>query len=342
MFLSPQIPDRIREKVGTAAPYGFRRYHYICRQMQNFKQFVGVRQSVATVRKRIVRDRTYYYLEHTARIDGHVRKRELYLGRHVPKDLERKKREFLATVYRDKWNPVLDRIREGYANELRRTPPSAQERLRETFATIFTYNSQLIEGSTLTLRETAALLERGFTPSSRPIRDVREAEAHRNLFLHILDEERDLTFSRVLAWHRDLFKDTRPDIAGRLREHAVSISGSRFIPPSPVEVYPLLRDFFRWYARSWDKIHTVELAALVHLKFVTIHPFSDGNGRVSRLLMNFVLHRHHFPMFIVAYVGRDRYYTALERAQVNDLDSIFLQWFLKRYVRAYRRLIGPR
>ena len=292
---------------------------------------------MAAVLKRTLRGRTYYYLEHTVRVAGKVRKKELYLGTRLPRDLEVRKRAFLAEVYRERWHPTLERIRESYARDLRTTPPSGVERGREALAVRFTYNTQRIEGSTLTLRETADLLERGITPAGRPLRDVQEAEAHRALFLDILKERGDLTHPRILEWHHRLFRETRPDIAGRLRRHQVAISGSRFVPPSPIEVGPLLREFFRWYARSRDRTQPVELAALVHLRFVTIHPFSDGNGRLARLLMNFVLHRHGFPMLVIPYTGRSLYYTALERAQIQEMEAIFVQWLLRAYVREHRR-----
>ncbi|MGQ0797665.1 MAG: Fic family protein, partial [Methanobacteriota archaeon] len=115
-----------------------------------------------------------------------------------------------------------------------------------------------------------------------------------------------------------------------------------FGPPSPVEVDVLLQEFFRWYAPSRDRLHPVELAALVHLKFVTVHPFADGNGRVARLLMNFVLHERGYPMLNIPYEGRARYYAALERAQTKGVEGIFVQWFLRHYVRSHRRLLMRR
>lgn len=76
------------------------------------------------------------------------------------------------------------------------------------------------------------------------------------------------------------------------------IAGSKFTPPFPAEIYPLIMDFFKWYRKNKDKTHPVELAALTHLKLVTIHPFAYGNGRISRLIMNFVLNKHGFPCSI--------------------------------------------
>lgn len=294
---------------------------------------------MATVRKRVVGNQTYYYLEHSLRAGKEVRKKELYLGKTLPHDMEERKKEFLAEIYRERWHPTLEAIRRGYGGDLRRTPASARGEALESFAVHFTYNTQRIEGSTLTLRETADLLERGITPAQRPLGDVQEAEAHRAVFRSLLRERKDLSLSLVLRWHHSLFATTRQDIAGRIRAHQVLISGSRFVPPSPVEVDPLLREFFRWYDRSKDRLHPVELAALVHLKFVTVHPFSDGNGRIARLLMNFVLHRRGFPMFDIPYTGRRSYYTALERAQTKQIETIFLLWFARRYVRENHRFL---
>ena len=101
----------------------------------------------------------------------------------------------------------------------------------------------------------------------------------------------------------------------------------------------LVRKFIEWYKNSSDKIHPVELAALVHLKFVTIHPFTDGNGRISRLLMNFILHKNNFPMLDITYVGRSNYYTALERSQTKEEDRIFVLHVIKRYMKDYKKYL---
>jgi Fic family protein len=182
-------------------------------------------------------------------------------------------------------------------------------------------------------------LERGTTPNNKPLRDVKEAEAHRSLFHETIMTKRGLSLQTVLDWHWKLLKSTEPDIAGKIRKHQVYIARSNFVPPSPVEVTPMLNEFFEWYNRSKNKINPVELAALVHLKFVTIHPFSNGNGRISRLMMNFVLNRGGYPMFNVPYSGRNSYYNALERSQTKHQDFIFVQWTSKNYVKIHRKLI---
>ena len=190
-----------------------------------------------------------------------------------------------------------------------------------------------------TLRETANLLEKGISPKEKPTSDSKEAEAHKTVFYEMLAYEKDLSLHIVLYWHKKLFELTKKDIAGKIRTHQVAISGSKFLPPSPVELYPSLTDFFSWYRKSKEKLHPIELAALVHLHFVTIHPLSDGNGRISRILMNFILKRHNFPLLDIHYENRSGYYTALERAQVKKEERIFVQWFFRRYEKEYKRYL---
>lgn len=293
---------------------------------------------MATIKKKISGNQEYFYLEHAFRKNGTVGKKELYLGKQIPKNIDRIKADFLAGIYKEKWHGVLDKIKKGYSQNLRKMPPSVREKETRAFMVKFTYNTQRIEGSTLTFKETADLLERGITPK-KLLRDVKETEAHREVFYEMLAYKKDLTLQAVLEWHKKMFQSTKPDVAGKIREYQVAISGSKFMPPFPAEVYPLLKGFFSWYEKVKVGVHPVELAALVHLKIVTIHPFGDGNGRISRLMMNFVLNRHGYPMLDIPYKGRAGYYGALERAQVKGNENIFVQWLFRKYIKENRRYL---
>ena len=292
------------------------------------------------VTKSRIGNQTYYYLEHSFRDKGKVKNKRKYLGKTLPKDVDKMKAELMSEVYRERWHPLLDSIREGYSKESQTMPKSLRDKELKTFSVRFTYDTSRIEGSTLTFRETADLLERGMTPGERPLGDVKEAEAHEKLFYEMLGWDKDISMETILYCNKRLLEGTKPDIAGKIRSHQVAISGSKFTPPSPVELYPLLQDFLGWYRKNKGRLHPVELAALVHLKLVTIHPFGDGNGRVSRLLMNFVLCRHGSPMLNILYEKRDSYYNALERSQTTGDDSIFVQWMFRRYVGTYKRFVG--
>lgn len=292
---------------------------------------------MATIKKKKIGTREYYYMRHTVRMLHGVETREKYLGTRLPANIDEIRRDFLIDIYKERWYPLLEAIRSNYQREQRKMPRTALQKQASSFSVKFTYDTNRIEGSKLTYRETADLLERGLSPRAKPIEDIKEAEAHDRVFREVLAHKKDLSLQVVLFWHRELFMGTKSDIAGKIRTHQVAISGSRFLPPSPVEVQPLLREFFRWYDRSKASLHPVELAAAAHLKFVTVHPFGDGNGRMSRLLMNFVLQKHGYPLLNIPYENRRSYYNALERAQVKKVDSIFIQWFFKRYLKEHSR-----
>jgi Fic family protein len=294
---------------------------------------------MVTIKKKILKGQIYYYLEHSVRENGKVRPKIKYLGRKIPKDIEEIKKNFLSDISGEKWHVDVEMIRRNFSKNQRLMPKSVKAKEIESFAIDFTYDTQKIEGSTLTRKETADLLERGITPKNKPMRDAQEAEAHRDLFFETLKSKEDLSLHEVTEWHWKLFNKTKAGIAGKIRKYQVAIRGSKFMPPAPVEVYPMLTEFFTWYNKNKNKLHPIELAATVHLKFVTIHPFGDGNGRISRLMMNFVLNRKKYPMLNIQYDGRNSYYHALERSQVTKEERIFLQWFIKRYVKEYRRYL---
>lgn len=281
----------------------------------------------------------YFYLAQSYRQGKSVKKKYLYLGDTLPGRIKEKKEEFVREFYKEKFFGDIDKIQKNFSEEFLLMPVSARKKAMDNFSVKFTYNTQRIEGSTLSLKDTARLLEDGITPGSKPLRDVKEAEAHQNVFFNMLDYDGDLNFRIILKWHRELMRDTSEDIAGKIRNHDVAISGSMFKPPMHLELDVLLKEFFDWYSENKKVLHPVELAGLVHLKFVTIHPFSDGNGRISRLMMNFVLKRHKFPMMDIPYTKRDGYYNALERSNIKNDDGIFVQWLFRRYLAEYDRYL---
>lgn len=296
---------------------------------------------MASVRKRTVKGRHYYYLVHTFRLKGEVRTAEVYLGRRVPENLESAIRQLLATECTEKWIPLFDAIQKTFLEVQHGVPKEVQQQNAEAFAIQFTYDTNKIEGSSLTLQETAAVLSRGLTPASRPLADVLEARLHAKLLGRILKSTgRSLTQDQLLQWHRDLFSETKPQIAGQLRTYPVAIGGSRFSPPLPRELPGLMRQFHSWYRHSQRSLHPLHLAGATHLRFESIHPFGDGNGRVGRLLLNFVLNSRHFPLFDLPYNRRMGYYKALEKASIEKDEAVFLRWFFREYARQYRRLLS--
>lgn len=111
------------------------------------------------------------------------------------------------------------------------------------------------------------------------------------------------------------------------------IRGSKTAFPHADFVSPFLKQFFKWYNNSKIKIHPIELAGLAHFRFVTIHPFGDGNGRISRLVMNKILFDSGFPLLNIKYAERKFYYSALEKSATTSDENHFLKWFARYYIR---------
>ncbi len=289
------------------------------------------------IRKKKVGNDCYLYLEHSYRSGPKVVKKEIYLGSEIPKDIEELKLKLNYQIMQEQYFDKFNLIKKRFSHELKKMPPSARAKYLNYFMVKFTYDTNRIEGSTITLKETAKILEEGITPENKPLSDVKEAEAHKDVFYDMISYKKDLSISTILKWHRMLLRMTQPDIAGKIRKHQVKVAGSRTEFPFPAELDVLLEESIRWYHKNKKKLHPIELAALVHLKFVSIHPFTDGNGRISRLLMNFILNKHGFPMLNIKYSDRDSYYNSLERSQTKKQDKIFTLHIFRRYLKECKR-----
>lgn len=136
----------------------------------------------------------------------------------------------------------------------------------------------------------------------------------------------------IIGWHDEIFSGMDHANADILRKYPGGIRGSRAEYPLWEDVPEDLGRFFKLYDKS-NKLNPAEAAAMAHYLFVSIHPFGDGNGRISRLLMNLILYQNRYPMFIVRMADRRAYHKALERANLVNNLVFFLQWFMKRYMR---------
>ena len=144
----------------------------------------------------------------------------------------------------------------------------------------------------------------------------------------------------IKEWHKTLF-NLHPfgeRFAGLIREEQNYIFGSDHVPPPPQLVNPLLDDLFDWYNDVKDSAHSVLLACLMHYKFVSIYPFMDGNGRMTRLIMNYILHKNNYPMYDLPYNIRKSYYKALEKGNVKNDKMLFVGWFIRNYLKYIKTL----
>ena len=185
------------------------------------------------------------------------------------------------------------------------------KRLQEEFLVEFTYNSNAIEGNTLTLRETALVLE-GITIDKKPLKDHLEAVGHRDAFLYVrqLISGKEPMSERVIKEIHSLVMMDRPDDKGLYRRIPVTIAGAFHEPPQPYLVAAQMEQLIA--AQKGTKEHPIEKAALFHLDFEGIHPFIDGNGRTGRLLLNFMLMQHGYPPIDVKFADRKRYYDCFD------------------------------
>ncbi len=294
---------------------------------------------MATVRTIHRGSKSYRYLVQSYRWEGRVRRKQRYLGTEVPEGLARQREELEREIWGETWFPLFDRIHDGYRRYLQALPGSVRTEEARQFVLEFTYDTNRIEGSTLTLDDTRLVLERGVVPRRKPLTDVLETKKHARLLSRLLGSPEPLDLHHLLAWHRELFGETKSDIAGRVRDFEVRIRNSRHIPPVPLEVRPMLVELLRWVVRAKAKVHPVELAAEFHFRFESIHPFGDGNGRIGRLAMNLLLHREGLPMLNVRYTGRQGYYQALETSNLEASSRPFLHWFFLKYAREHRHYL---
>ena len=199
---------------------------------------------------------------------------------------------------------------------LRPFPKETLKSLREYYRVGLTYTSNALEGNSLTESETKVVIEDGLTIGGKPLKDVYEATGHAKAydFLYKLTKDEPVAENDILKIHRLFYGQIDKDNAGVWRKVRVFISGSHRVLPAPEKVPVLMTEFVQWMAANEGRLHPVEFAALVHQKFVYIHPFVDGNGRVARLLMNLALLRAGWSLAIIPPICRHEYIATLDKA----------------------------
>jgi Fic family protein len=203
-------------------------------------------------------------------------------------------------------------------------PPTMLARLRRELMIEYTYDSNAIEGSTLTLRETRLVIEDGVTVSGKSLREHLAASNHPEAIRFVeelVEGGRELDEVAVLQLHVLILNGIEDD-AGRYRVSGVRIAGAAFSPPPSKDVGPLMLELVSWLKENPEELTPIELAAVFHHRFVRIHPFSEGNGRAARLLMNAVLMRDGYPFIVnVTSRERERYLRTLSEADMDNLSA---------------------
>ena len=221
-------------------------------------------------------------------------------------------------------------------------------RISQALELEYTFESNRVEGNTLTLRETDLVINEGLTISCKSMREHLEAINHQEAIgyiKHLIEKNSFLNEKEVLSIHNLILRGIHPEDAGRYRRVQVMIKGSSFMPPQPFMVAKEMEDFFIWYETNKNNLHPIVLAAEMHERLVTIHPFIDGNGRTSRLVMNLILLQNGYVIANIKgdYDSRMQYYNALEIAQTKNKKEDFLLFVAqieKESLERYLQIIG--
>ncbi len=224
-------------------------------------------------------------------------------------------------------------------NAYRPLPPETLKSLRDYYRIGLTYSSNAIEGNSLTESETKVVIEDGLTVEGKPLRDVCEAVGHAKAYDHIYDLMNEISLKEgdILSLHRMFYEQIDSKNAGCYRDVQVFISGSHYRLPLQSQVPTLMKQFVSWYNETEGTLHPIEFAALVHQKFVFIHPFIDGNGRLARLLMNLALLRAGWSISIIPPILRHEYISSLEKAH-EDIYP-FIEFIKGRVIETQRELL---
>jgi Fic family protein len=211
--------------------------------------------------------------------------------------------------------------------------------IRSYYKIGLTWTSNALEGNTLTESETKVLLEDGLTVGGKPMKDTFEALGHAKAydFMFSLLHSRQITESDALTMHKMFYADISADDAGRYRSRQVIITGSKYPVCDTDRITAEMKALFKWVSNERNNYHPVEFAALLHKRFVFIHPFVDGNGRISRLLMNAALIQDGYMLAVIPPVLRNDYISLLEQAHKND--QAFIEFIADRVYESEKEIM---
>ena len=224
--------------------------------------------------------------------------------------------------------------------------PSILRKLEEEFSIAWTYNSNAIEGNTLSIQETELVINEGITIGGKTVNEHLEAINHVKgieYLKEIVQKKAEISENIIKEMHRIILSSIDDTEAGNYRRTNVRIVGANHLPPQSIKIPRLMEEFINWYYENDKKISVAEMAAELHYRLVMIHPFIDGNGRVARLLMNLYLMRNGYPPGIILKVDRKKYYRVLNEANLGRKENYenFIGRAIERSLILYLNSIEP-
>jgi len=298
------------------------------------------------VKKIKVKGREYWVLVHSIRKGSKVTQKKRYVGKILPPKarLEQLKKEFLKELSGERHKffsgediKKIEKKKTDYSKEFKKMGSlEKQEKLNE-FTIRFTYDSSKLSGLDITLRQTFLILKEGVIPKGfKSLKTAKEIENHEKGVIAITKYKGKFDINFIKKMHKILFSGVDNPIAGRLRSELkrdVKIAGTSYVPPKWNELDKELKNFFQWYKSENRKLHSLELAALIHLKLISIQPFADGNSRLSRLLMNWVLWKRGYPLIDIPIEDIENYYDVLDNYQIEKNEKPFMNYIMKKYLK---------
>ncbi|MBU4069556.1 MAG: Fic family protein [Nanoarchaeota archaeon] len=300
---------------------------------------------MVTERQIKVKGKEYWILIHSVRKGKKIIQKKKYIGKSLPPKLrlEQLKKEFLRELSGDKYKYLskedLEKIedkKKKYKQELRKLSKLEKEKKLNEFMIRYTYDSSKLSGVNITLRQTFLILKEGIIPKDfKNLRIAKELENHEKGFIAITKYKGKFDIIFVKKLHAILFYGIDDNIAGKLRNELkrdVKIAGTAYVPPKWQEMNKELDNFFNWYKANNRKLHPLELASLIHLKLISIQPFVDGNSRLSRLLMNWILWKKSYPLVDIPIEDLEKYYDVLDKYQIEKDEKPFVDYIRKKYL----------
>lgn len=302
------------------------------------------------IEKRNYYGKTRYWLAHSFREGGKIHKIRKLLGTDLPKEVledRKKKAEKLILDEINKYkiikDPLHDKISKEEIDFIKRLQTEAElkvihlsEQDWKKFSEVFSYNTNAIEGSELTLKETEKVIERGKWPIEKPKEDIAEALGVNEAIEFIRKTKEHISLNLIKEIHKIVFKNSK-EFAGEFRkkgEEVVIRTGTGIIvhegAPSS-RVITLLNELIEWYNKYKNEYPGILLAAVVHNQFENIHPFADGNGRVGRILLNNILLKNNLPPLNIDIKNQREYYETLQIYEKQGNIRPTIELILKEY-----------
>ncbi|MBI3032200.1 Fic family protein [Candidatus Woesearchaeota archaeon] len=312
------------------------------------------------IEKKNIQGKNYYYARVSARVGNKVKKKTVaYLGKDPisKKELNKKIKRISSTKVnfilknmkedKEDWNIVflsseelkkIEEIKQDFKKKLDIDDEKLKEDMFKDFKTEYIYNTNAIEGNSLTLQETNLLLNENITPKGKDLREIYDHINEKDTFDYIIKEKPTINKEIIIDIHQRLVKNI-DQRTGSFRKQNVRVFGAEFTPTEAKYVEIDMNILLKWHEQHKRKLHPLILASIFHEKFEKIHPFYDGNGRTGRMLINLIILQNNLPPLVIKNKTRNEYYTALSEGHKADLTKLEPEKYQKIVTFCYKAFI---